>query len=323
MPTPKKPLLAAIILIAAACLCLFACSPAAQETPTPTPTPLASPTLLESPIPTAIAPKDGEVYVSSACVYRNPLSSFAAVGGDSGCRYIVEGDGFTIENRQIGTMERLDGVSWEYAAFTPEEWENWFTGPFAIPGIAEYSETLMLELSPQYRLLSMDGALWLMKHGKDPKMGNYVWEIYSLVRESDMGSAVCNISLVISARFPAFRFAFDMPCESVSAVCVDGGELVGFDDHDGTAYPSGVELRVPAGSALYWMPFGGEEGTALSATIHFTVNGEGDERRAGTIYITGVEKGPGGTYTATVVGGGFFMAQAEDAHDGAVISLRE
>ncbi|MDO4541177.1 MAG: hypothetical protein Q4B48_08850 [Syntrophomonadaceae bacterium] len=294
----------------------------------------------EPPGGTPEAPVAGETYVSSACLYMNPLSSYSAVGGDSGCKYIIGDDYFATVNRNDDSVtglsshpapdaadssaatNRTDVAQWDWQAFPYTDAE--FAELFSFGGIANlsqiYDEILYKPLTANTFLLRVDGTLWLVQLGSSPDSVPYMWSIYALVPESAMGSAQWEYRPALSSQYPAFRFEFDMPYTEISAVCVDGGELIGFDDHDGNAYPRGVELTVAPGSALYWSPMDENRVINHSASIHFMVhNGGAAPSYAGTIYISGENTKSGGLYTATIVGSGLHMSQAE-AQPGAVIS---
>ncbi len=66
----------------------------------------------------------GTTYVSYQCIYMNPLSSYAAFGGDSGCIYTVGKDFFETVDRNSGAQNLIDVQRWEWKPFpyTDEEW---------------------------------------------------------------------------------------------------------------------------------------------------------------------------------------------------------
>lgn len=90
---------------------------------------------------------------------------------------------------------------------------------------------------------------------------------------------------LMSSQYPAFPFRFELPFERVEAAC-DAGQLIGFDDHDGTEYPTGKALTVPEGSRLYWSPWDGAD-VSMEASVTFTVYGSGGEEYSGCITIRG------------------------------------
>lgn len=152
----------------------------------------------------------GTTYVSWQCLYMNPLSSYAAMGGDSGCKYVVGDDYFATYRRNDGSIisvttqpnldtansglqSRVDIPNWKWQAFpyTDEEWAALYK-----PSISEdfriseiYDEILYQPLLDGEFLLWVDGDLWLVELKNNPQMGTYLWSIYSLVPESAMGVA--------------------------------------------------------------------------------------------------------------------------------------
>ncbi len=132
-------------------------------------------------------PVIGETYVSSGCLYMNPLSSYAAVNGDSGSRYLIGEDGFTIENRSTGATQVISPVSWSWQPFpwTDEEWGSQFTVG-SIPNVSEvYNDIQYQPLNDGCYLLNVDGQLWLVKTHENSNMGQFIWSIYTLVPEDD------------------------------------------------------------------------------------------------------------------------------------------
>lgn len=131
----------------------------------------------------------GTTYVSGQCIYMNPLSSFVAFDGDSGCTYTVADDSFEIVYRNSGARDSIEVGSWEWQPFpyTDEEWEALYIpqGFGAISSISEqYNEMRYLPLDGDYFLLKMDDALWLAKLGSNDRMDTYLWSIFRLVPES-------------------------------------------------------------------------------------------------------------------------------------------
>ncbi len=90
---------------------------------------------------------------------------------------------------------------------------------------------------------------------------------------------------LMSSQYPAFPFRFDLPHGQIEASC-SAGLLIGFDDHDGTEYPTGKTLTVPEGSRLFWSPWDGAE-VSLEAEIEFTISGSDGEDYSGKITVKG------------------------------------
>jgi len=278
----------------------------------------------------------GTTYVPYQCIYMNPLSSYAAMGGDSGCKYIIGENSFAIVNRNDGSIisagsnpslsestpvsYEADVEKWEWQEFpyTDGEWGAlyWPQG-FGTQNISEiYDEILYQPLEKNRFLLRVDGALWLVELRSNDRMGTYLWSIYSLVPESVMGTARWEYAPMFSSRSPVFRFVFDMDYTEISAVCTQS-PLVDFDS-PGTPSDTGTILR--EGKALYWSPVNRNGQTASSAVIHFSLHEEDRSLYSGTIYIEG-ERGADGRmlYTASIVGTGLHLKQNME-QEGGVIS---
>ena len=286
----------------------------------------------------------GTTYVPYQCIYMNPLSSYAAMGGDSGCKYILGGDYLVIINRGNGnivsitsnpdaeildhgsgeskSMIQVEDWDWEVFPYTDDEWEAlfWPEGIFVVENIREkYDNILYIRLSSDMFLLNLDGSLWLVTVSNDPNVGTYIWSIYSLVPESAMGFAQWEFAPMLSSRLPVFRVEFDMEYTSIQATC-DNGLLADWDAPEST---SNTIMTYKEGSALYWSP-SSEDGYAVtSAKILFTVmNGETPVYQ-GNIYLDG-RSGSGGRriYNASLIGAGMYLAPNME-NEGAVISARD
>ena len=286
----------------------------------------------------------GTTYVPYQCIYMNPLSSYAAMGGDSGCKYILGGDYLVIINRGNGnivsitsnpdaeildhgsgeskSMIQVEDWDWEVFPYTDDEWEAlfWPEGIFVVEDIREkYDNILYIRLSSEMFLLNLDGSLWLVTVSNDPNVGTYIWSIYSLVPESAMGFAQWEFAPMLSSRLPVFRIEFDMEYTSIQATC-DNGLLTDWDAPEST---SNTIMTYKEGSALYWSP-SSEDGYAVtSAKILFTVmNGETPVYQ-GNIYLDG-RSGSGGRriYNASLIGAGMYLAPNME-NEGAVISARD
>ena len=280
----------------------------------------------------------GTTYVPYQCLYMNPLSSYAAMGGDSGCKYIVGEDYFATIQRNNGSFvsithpeletatSGLDGLQniievpkWEWLPFpyTDEEWaELHFPGIWTEERISEqYEEMLYQPLVAGKFLLKMDGVLWLVELHGDPQAGTYLWSIYSLVPEAAMGLAQWEYAPMLSSRLPVFRFAFDMDYTEISAVCTQS-PLVDFDAPEKTT-DNGLVFQ--KGNALYWSPANEEFGSVEAAIIHFSVHQEDGTAQSGTIYIEGGGLSGGRRiYTATLVGTGLHLDPNPDGEGGVI-----
>ena len=285
----------------------------------------------------------GTTYVPYQCIYMNPLSSYAAMGGDSGCKYILGGDYFVTIHRDNGSIicitanpeqEVLDNGTgeqksmievsdwdWKEFPYSDEEWEAlfWPEGIFVVEDVREkYDNILYIRLSSEVFLLNLDGSLWLVTVSNDPKVGTYIWSIYSLVPESAMGFAQWEFAPMLSSRLPVFRFEFDMDYTSIQASC-NAGLLVPWDTPGSS---SDTVMTFNEGCALYWSP-SDEEGKAVtSAKILFTVMNGDTPVYQGNIYLDGSIGTDGRRiYNTSLIGAGMYLSPNTE-YEGAVISER-
>ena len=284
----------------------------------------------------------GTTYVSYQCLYMNPLSSYAAMGGDSGCKYIIGEDYFATINRNDGSFvsvtnpnmdiatSGLDGLqnmievsNWEWKEFpyTDEEWAALYT-PQGFGGISNiskiYDEMLYQPLTTGKFLLKMDNSLWLVELAANQQMGTYLWSIYSLVPESAMGVAQWEYAPMLSSRSPYFRFEFDMDYTEISAVCTQS-LLV---DRDASGTPSDTSLIFKDGNALYWSPIDKDGNVVTAAIIHFSVHQGDIAPYSGTIYIEGNSGSDGRRiYNATIVGTGLHLEPHSEISGGVVSAI--
>lgn len=272
----------------------------------------------------------------------NPLSSYAAMGGDSGCKYIIGEDYFATINRNDGSFvsvtnpnmdiatSGLDGLqnmievsNWEWKEFpyTDEEWAALYTpqGFGGISNISEiYDEMLYQPLTAGKFLLKMDNSLWLVELAANQQMGTYLWSIYSLVPESAMGVAQWEYAPMLSSRSPYFRFEFDMDYTEISAVCTQS-LLV---DRDASGTPSDTSLIFKDGNALYWSPIDKDGNVVTAAIIHFSVHQGDIAPYSGTIYIEGNSGSDGRRiYNATIVGTGLHLEPHSEISGGVVSAI--
>ena len=286
----------------------------------------------------------GTTYVPYQCIYMNPLSSYAAMGGDSGCKYILGGDYFVTIHRDNGsiisitsnpdvegldngtgekkTMLEVSDWDWKEFPYTDQEWESMYfpDGVGAITNISEkYDQIGYIRLSADQMLLNMDGSLWLVNISNDPQAGTYIWSIYSLVPESVMGFAQWEYAPMLSSRLPVFRVEFDMEYTSIQATC-DNGLLA---DWDAPVSSSGTIMTYNEGSTLYWSPASEDGYAATSAKILFTVMNGDTPVYQGNIYLEGTSGSNGRRiYDVSLVGAGLYLAPNTE-NEGAVISERE
>lgn len=279
----------------------------------------------------------GTAFVSWQCLYMNPLSSFAAIGGDSGYRYIIEEDSFVMEYRQntisispSGEILRAESYpqssiavkkwQWQEFPFTPEEWDGLFfpDGIFEIKIHDLYEEILFQPLAEDSFLLRLDGDVWIVDLSTDTNGKTYLWSIYSLIPESVMGSAQWEFAPAMSSRSPVFAFRFDVADAEITAFC---GESM-LVDFNGTEEPSHSKT-INSDECLYWAPFLEDGGYVGEARIHVSIKREETHFYEGTIYISRGEKTQFGyLYTAKIVGTGLHISQHPE-EEGALIAITD
>ena len=284
----------------------------------------------------------GTTYVSYQCLYMNPLSSYAAMGGDSGCKYIVGEDYFATIHRNDGSFvsvtnpnldtatSGLDGLQnmievsnwkWQEFPYTDEEWEALYIpqGFGGISNISEiYDEMLYQPLTAGKFLLKMNNELWLVELAANQQMGTYLWSIYSLVPESAMGVAQWEYAPMLSSRCPLFRFEFDMDYTEISAVCTES-LLMDWETPGATADHS---MTFKKGVPLCWSPLDEDGNVVTSAIIHFSVHQDDITSYSGTIYIEGNSGSDGRRiYNATIVGTGLHLEPHSEISGGVISAI--
>ena len=262
---------------------------------------------------------EGTAYVSSACLYMNPLSSTLSYG-DTGYRYIVGENSLTLDNRNGGIWVIDDfQCVWQKFPYTDEEWAGMrFPLTEKEYRISEmYSEMLYMPVSEKYCLLKMDGELWLVELRENPRNEKYIWSIHTLVPEGMSGSAQWEYKPYFSSVYPAFYFEFDMEYTKLTAHTSEGKLL----DFDGDGHPYGTVLETDA-KGFYWTPVSGDiKSSAIAGSAHIQVCQENRDKTPDglSIYIQKEEtSGIAAVYTARVVGDGFAGSQS-DGRQGAVI----
>jgi len=254
-------------------------------------------------LPTALIEDDGSAYVSSRLLYMTPISSFAAIGGDSGCRYYFTEDSFVMEHRAEGggaVSIPVDSWEWQPYPFTDGAWDALFEiDLWKIPNPAEqHSSVLYLPIGDEYFLLSVDGEIWLFD-----LMGNgTLWSAYALIPESEMGVVHWQLSPAVSAVSPWMTVRFDVEFNEAQVFC-DGGKL------SANGEESFVTLK--PGDELHWYPRGDDTLYASSSRISFTLQ-PGGKTIAGTLYITGKTNDFGMGYTVNLVSDSLRLKQDPD-----------
>jgi len=270
----------------------------------------------------------------------NPLSSYAAIAGDSGCTYLIGEDSFTTlyrndRNYVSVTHPDLDTAGananniipvtkwkWQEFPYTDEEWASFYwPGSFnSIEKISAYFNHIYYQpLIPGKFLLNLDGSIWLVELSTDQRVGTYIWCIYSLVPEASMGFAQWEFAPMLSSRLPVFRFEFDMEYTSIEASC-DAGILVPWET---PGKQSDSVMTYNEGSALYWSPSDEDGNTVTSAKILFTVMHGETPVYQGNIYLDGNSSSGGRRiYNASLIGAGLYLSPNLE-NEGALLSSTE
>lgn len=123
----------------------------------------------------------GELYEYSVTIYTNPLNS---VLGRSVDTYLLGPDDFAVLDGETGALRTwVSGFSDQsWLPMTAAQWESLF--PLSAPDISGICERNMRQLSKDYYLFDMDGALWLGEYHGEP---TGMWSVYALkpvVRET-------------------------------------------------------------------------------------------------------------------------------------------
>ncbi|MCD8192547.1 MAG: M56 family metallopeptidase [Oscillospiraceae bacterium] len=125
-------------------------------------------------------------YVSEQCLYMNPLSSYAALNGDSGFKYTVGEGSFTATSRGSGTQTVTAVPSWEWQKFpyTDEEWATLYIGGGAENLSEQYGELKYIPLTSSNFLMLADGDIWLVDLMNSQTLGTCLWSIYTLTPQT-------------------------------------------------------------------------------------------------------------------------------------------
>ena len=267
----------------------------------------------------------GTVYVSYRCIYMNGLSSYAPLNGDSGFRYRIDNDAFTVmapfsgypDDPAARNVMRIpvDEWGWRPFPYTDAAWNDLF--PFNV-NVADavnlretYQEILYQPWTGQDFLLRVDGDIWFVDLKENPQMGTFVWSIFSLVPEEAMGAAEW-------AYTPkgAFRFTFDLPHPPDAEVYTyaSNGQMI-----DRDAGQRDTVIVYGNTDEIYWSPLNDDGNLAVNASIIVAIQNDEGIACEGTLYIqsSGEEWNP--TYRATLVGAGLHLSE-DGAQAGGIIS---
>ncbi len=249
-----------------------------------------------------------DVYVPISCLYMAPHSSYYPWGGDSGCRYIIGKDSFTVERMDGSYSETFPVDRWDLSnTLTPTApaWQELFIGE--APDFSQYYPIIYQRVSDRYSLMILDDQYHVCEMS-----GNYIEAIYAVVPQSQPGSAVWEYRPELSSRAPWFEFEFDMEYDNLQ-ISATSGDL----SSDGSIV-SGKQLVIPAGYPVRWSPLGRFQPSSY-AQLQFTINFADGGMLQGTIYISSDDNT---LYTATLHANGLHLSNDED-YGHAVISLSD
>jgi len=272
-------------------------------------------------------------YVTSACIYMNPLSSYYPLGGDSGEIYHIKDDLFMINSRHGAYSESVTNIDWGWQAFpyTDEEWDEMcFRIGDKPDGISTmYDEMLYQPISDRYSLMQMDGELWFVETHADSSAGEYIWSIYTLVPEETMGIVQWEFTADdtdVTAAAPvgdsALSIAFDVECAEISAFATTGC-LIGVEDEDEDTWQKGMNLTVPVDTPLYWSPITSGQQVYESELSFYLLDEKGCMTFGGNIYITSEEISEDSTLYMVQLACGDLAMEQDELTGGAVIRPSE
>lgn len=166
---------------------------------------------------------DGSVYISTECVFLNPLSS-AVASADSGYYYTIHGSTFSLVRRSSQAAAAIQVKSWQWQdwPFTEDAWaEKFWITPVDVSG---YTERLYLPLNEDYYLLSLDGRLWLVDDHGDSKTG--IWSIHALERAENLVTARWSYMDGVDGEHLPMVLKFEMEYDQLRLNC-DQGQIFG------------------------------------------------------------------------------------------------
>jgi len=208
---------------------------------------------------------DGSAYITTDCVFLNPLSSYFRGDGDSGFFYYIDSRDFVAVHRNSMTSQRLEGMEaqWRDLPFTDEEWNaKFWMDPVDLSG---YTERLYRHLEGWYYLLSLDGALWLVEDHMD-EVG--IWSIYALKPVDSIAEAQWSYMDGVDAAHRPMVLEFDLEFDRLHLDC-DQGQIYGATTNvnykEKLYYPGQNEV-------IYWTPLNLDGSTAPDhAAITFSL----------------------------------------------------
>ena len=220
---------------------------------------------------------EGSAYITTECVFLNPLSS-AWAGADSGYYYYIK-DGYLITGLRSAMTEAPVGKpvgDWQEWPFTEGEWaEKFWITPVAVSG---YTERLYRPLNETTYLLSMDGQLWLVEERGEAG----IWSIFALSRTENLESARWSYMEGVDAEHRPMVLQFDLEYDRLHLDC-DVGQIFGATTN--VNYEEKIYYAKQT-EVIYWTPLN-EDGTSAPdrAEISFAVEYGGEITAEGVLTI--------------------------------------
>ncbi len=210
-------------------------------------------------------------YVSSACLYMNPLSSFLPLGGDSGEVYHIEDGQFLVTGKIGDYSEMIPVEEWKWQEF-PYSDKEWLSKLILLNEDTKdleltYQKMRYQKISNKYELMQMDGMLWLVS--KATEEAKDIWSIYTLISEGSRGTAQWSPA----KDEDSLTFWFDVACEEI-AVFTTTGQVA---EEDGQR---GMNITLTKSTEVKWT------GKASEVQISFYISDkDGKIIHSGNIYM--------------------------------------
>ena len=120
-------------------------------------------------------PDEMTTYVSSQCIYMNPLSSEVGTD-DSGKTYLIGDSMLVIFDKSDNDAGIFFEELSDWRSLIQDEWAEMFLFQESVVPIGGYKNPMILELSEEYQLINLDGTLWMVHSYGD----SGIWDIYQL-----------------------------------------------------------------------------------------------------------------------------------------------
>ena len=173
-------------------------------------------------------------YVSSRCVYMNPLSSFYPFDGDSGYLYQIGDNSFTVILKATGEVQfAASSIAANWGPFSDDEWTQLFEPVVGAPDISAYAadSRRMLRLGDEYCLLRLDGTFWVAELRESLRGGAFVWSVYELTPEAASGVSCTILTAGAEYRCAMNWYAdndFDFDYDELPVTIINGDGTLAF-----------------------------------------------------------------------------------------------